>query len=311
MAYSPSDLAPGLIREMLTGIVEEEQSIVDQIWRRIDRPTRLTGNINIRGTGATVAKGLNQGLAPLEAAQPYSYTNDFVQFVCKAYVGYGLLSDEERNDHDASFDEDAVAAELATAYRDANTSLDLAAMADLTSTALNTEFNVTSTGGGVWSDGGTASTLAADLRQVREVTAPNSDTIIIGRTGRNLMMEHEDFLATASATGNYYAGGTAAYQALRNWLQSVIGFTNVHFLEKLYDSAAVDADPSLAYIGADVIWIGHGEDLINVHPRSPINDAAEVVRDVDRRAHKIAVTRYDDTIRPTQLKGATLTNYTS
>lgn len=306
MAFSVSGFPEGLVREMLEGIVEEETAFADSVMgRKITERSAMSGRIPIRGTTGGVGRGENRALAPLEEAKAYAYNVTFAQYNAAAYVGYGLLSDEEKNDAGYFFNEDALGLEMRTARRDANTGLDRDFDTLISSTSLNTEFDVTSNGG-TWSG---VSTMAANLRTLREVTSPGATDIIIGRAAKNIMSDNDDFLATPIG-GNAYAGGSGEEQLLAEWLKRYCGYTNVHFFERLKNTAGIGATAALGYHFDLGVWVGYADDLVMVSPQNDEQNSLEIERVTRKRATEIQFTRYDDMIRPTLLKGATVTNLT-
>lgn len=309
MAFSTAGFPEGLIREMLEGIVEDETAFADgSVGRRITEKTSMSGRIPIRGTQGGVARGQNRKLGPLEEAKAYNYGVTFVQYNAGAYPGYGLLSDEERNDAEYFFDRDAVELEIRTATREANTGLDRDYGDLLADPVVNQPFDVLVDGSGNWGVSTTA--MANDLRNLREVIVPKADTIIIGRQAANLMLNNDDLLATPLG-GNAYVGGTGAKELLAEWLVRYIGFTDVQYMERLYNSSDVAVDEgneTLEYIFDFGVWVGYGDDLVLVHPNAPDQDTLEIERVTRKRAHEIQYVRYDDLIRPSLKKGATVQN---
>lgn len=310
MAYQIASLPDiGTVQEVLDGIIQETPSAADRLCRRVgDNKTALSGKIAIRGTTWTVTRGENRNLAPLEEANDYEADISFVQYNAGAYVGTSLLSDEERNDANAIADLDAYAQSLETARHDANTGLarDLAAVLKDTTATVNQSFNVTSAGNGVWDASGAE--MDTDLRTVREVTVPGADMIVIGRGARQTMIKNDQFLASELG-GNQYADGSGRYGALTQWLRDYTGFSRVEYFDTLYNSAALAADPTLAYIFDNDIWVGYSDDLVLVHPNSPIQDTQEANRITSKRAWKLQYSRYDAIIRGSAAKGVVLTDF--
>lgn len=304
MAFSTAGLPEGVIREMLTGIVADELAFADEVCRRVTGRAAMTGRIPIRGTAGGVGRGENQALAPLSEAKAYDYEVSFAPYTAAAYVGYGLLSDEEKNDSTYFFDEDAINLEMQTARRDANTALDRSLSSALSSVTLNDALNVTANGG-AWDSG--TSTPAANLREAREELAPHSDTIIIGRAAANALMDTDDFLATPIA-GNAYDGGVGNQPLLELWLKQYLRFKNVYIFDRLALSSGVNQANVIEHLFDDGVWVGYQDDLILVHPDNDEQDSLEIERVVRKRAYEIQHTRYDDIIRPSLIKGVTLTN---
>lgn len=306
-AFDISDFPDGLIREMLTGILTRETSFADELCgRQYRQKTSLTGGVPIRGGKATVARGENQGLRPGAEAKPYTYDVSSATYEALAYVGYGTLTDEERGAAGYYYDQDAVALEIETAVREANTALDLKLEAVLESTTLNTEFALGSNGGD-WDDFGASSTMFQNLRTLRQVTVPGADTIILGRNAENTMLQHDDFLASEIA-GNYYAGGSGEESVLHAWLRQYIGFTNVFKFDRLYNADTDPADDiNYTYAFDNGVWVGYADDLVLIHPDWEDQDKVEVERVTRQRLHEIQFSRYDDIIRPTTKKGAIVT----
>lgn len=293
------DFPAGLISEMLTGIVEEETSLVDEIFVPWDRTTVLSGNIIIDGSESGLARGENQGLGPMVSAKEHRGAIGTAPYNAKAYVGKSLLADESVNNFEA-IGEDAMALELTKARRDANTALDRYAFDTvLASTVLNNTFAAVA----LWSDLGVASKPVAEIRKARQESAPGADTAILGRKVVNGLMEHPDVIAELS---NFNAG-TSDETFLENWLKRKFGFTFVHFLEKKYNSGAVGT-ATASYIGDTLAWFGHASNIINVHPKSSIQDTVDQLRLVDPRALLTQYARYDDPIRPVKELGCVITS---
>ena len=309
--FQLNGLAPDLIREMLTGIIEAETAFADvACGNQFRQVTALAGNIPVLGSGATLGtiEGY-AGLVPGEAAPGEEYDVTYAAYTARARSGKGILTDEQRNDFTAMFGEDAVESALRTARQNANTRLDKFLETKLSSTSLNTEFAAGGVGGLTWKS--SSSTMAADLRKCREETAPGADTIIIGRALRSVMLDNDGLLGSA-LTGNQYAGGTGNTTALEAWLKEYIGFDRVLFFDKKYDSSGGrGATPAVSYLFDALGWVGYADDLVLVHPTGPSNDLAEIERAAEVRSHVIQYTRYDDILRPTVLKGAVLTGFTA
>jgi hypothetical protein len=309
--FNLNGFPPDLIREMLEGIVESEQAFADTACGQQFRlQTALAGNVPVKGSGATLGTTEGyEGLAPGEVAPGEEYDVTYVAYTAKARVGKGILTDEERNDYSAMFSEDAVEGALRTARINANTRLDKYLETIIASTSLNTEAPAGTGFGPTWKS--TSSTMASDLRIMREVTAPGADTIIIGRALKNVMLDNDALLGSA-ISGNNYGGGTAANSILEAWLKEYIGFSNVLFFDKKIDSSGGrGAAPTVSYLFDTYGWVGYANDLVLVHPTGPINDLADIERAAERRAHVVQYTRYDDVIRPTKLKGAVATGFTA
>lgn len=311
MSYQLNGFPDDLIREMLTGIIETEVAFADTACgQQFRKQTSLTGSVPIKSSGATLGtiEGY-AGLAPGEVAPGEEYTVTSVAYTAKARVGKGILTDEERNDYDAMFNEDAVNAQLTTARQNANTRLDKYLETILSSTSLNTEAAAGSGYGPGW--GSASSTMAADIRKVRETVAPGADTIIIGRALKNVMLDNDALLATPIA-GNNYGGGTGAESILVAWLKQYTDFTNVLFFDKKYDSSGGrGAAAAVSYLFDSLAWVGYSDDLVLVHPTGPINDLVDIERKSEVRSHVIQYSRYDDILRPTLLKGAVMTGFTA
>lgn len=302
---------PDLIREMLTGIIESETAFADEVCGSQFRlVTSMTGSVPVLGSGATLGtiEGW-QGLVPGESAPGEEYDVTYASYLAKARSGKGILTDEQRNDFSAMFGEDAVESALRTARINANTRLDKYLEQKIQSTSLNTNFAAGGLGGLTWKS--TSSKMAEDLRKCREETAPGADTIIIGRALRSVMLDNAGLLGSA-ISGNNYAGGTGETTILTAWLKEYIGFENVHFFDKKFDSSGGrGATPAVSYLFDTYGWVGYGEDLVLVHPTGPANDLAEIERAAEVRSHVIQYTRYDDILRPTVLKGAVLSGFTA
>jgi len=311
MAASPGvdagSFPAGLIAEMLKGLVENENALVDDIFTAYERTTLLAGNITIDGSESGLARGVNQALGAGVDAKEHKGAIGSVAFDCRAYVGKSLLTDEARNNFEA-LDEDAMNRELTIAYRDANTALDRHAWDNvLASTSLNVEADVTALGNGnaAWDDGGTTSTPILDIRDITQISAPGADTAILGRKVANGLMVHPDVVAELSN----FSAGTESEDGLINWLKVKFGLTYVYIVKKLYNAGALGT-VTPTYIGDTVAWFGHKADLINVHPGSSVQDTAETFR-LTSRSMLTQVSRYDDPIRPTQTLGAIATNVTT
>jgi len=311
MAYQPGNLAPDLIREMLQGIVENEKSFADLVCgTQFRQVTQMQGSVNVRDSAATlgIVDGY-LGLAPAEESPGEEFGVTSVTYHAKPRVGKTVITDEERNDFDAAFGEDLVNDRMAQAYRSANTKLDKYLETKLSSTSLNEEFAAGSDGGGTWT--GATSTMADDLRTCRETFAPGADTIIIGRALRNVMLDNDGLLASPVA-GNYYGGGTGEASILEAWLKQYIGFKNVYFFDKMYNTGnARGGTPAVGYLFDALAWVGYADDLVLVHPSHAINDIAETERIVAKRTDLVQVARYDDILRPTLLKGSVITGATA
>ena len=300
-AFDIAGFPDGLIREMLTGIVEQETAYADVLCgRQFRQKTTLEGGIPIRGTKASVARGENRNLPPGAEAKPIRYDVGSVSYKAGAYVGFSELTAEERGAAGAYFDQDAVALEIETAVRDANTALDRDLDAMLQSTSLNTEYALSVD----WDDFGAVSSMFGDLKTLRQVTVPKADTIIIGRNAQNTMLQHDNLLAKV----NQYSGGAADPGILESWLRASIGFTNVFIFDRLYNS---DTDPSDAanndYLFDDSVWVGYFDDIVMVHPDWEDQDRVDVEWVTRRRLHEVQFSRYNDLLRPTQGKGAIVT----
>lgn len=298
----------GLIREMLVGIVEEEESLVDKIFgRQIRDLVAMSGEIPRDGTESGVARGDNQALKPGVEAEEGEGEVDTVSYNARAYVGE-YLTPEEVVATLAYYGEEGLARDLRAARRDANTALDRKVFGTagiLASTSLNNERDATSAGGGPWSDSGSNSNPVKDIRYAKQTGAPGADTVIVGLNPKNSLMIHSDVLADKM----YFGGaGTDNEEGLENWFKRKFGFRNVFFIEKLFNSAAKTKDPSLSYIGENLVWIGYHDDLCLVHPRHQINDQATQERVQKRRSWRTQFVRYDDAIRPTKEKGVVVTN---
>lgn len=309
--FNLNGLPSDLIREMLEGIVETETAFADTVCGQQFRlQTALAGNVPVKGSGATLGTTEGyEGLAPGEVAPGEEYDVTYVAYTAKARVGKGILTDEERNDYTAMFSEDAVDGALRTARINANTRLDKFLETKLSSTSLNAEAAAGTGFGPTWKS--TSATMAADLRKMREETAPGADTIIIGRALRNVMLDNDALLGSA-ISGNNYGGGTGQTTILEAWLKEYVGFANVHFFDKKIDSSGGRGEsPTVSYLFDTYAWIGYSNDLVLVHPTGPINDLADIERKAEVRAHVIQYTRYDDILRPTLLKGAVATGFTA
>lgn len=300
-----------LIREMLVGIIEDEKAFADEACGTQFRlVTALNGSVPILGSGATLGtiEGW-EGLVPGQSAPGEEYDVTSVTYSAKARSGKGILTDEQRNDFTAMFGEDAVESALRTARINANTRLDKFFESKIESTSLNTEFAAGGLGGLTWKSA--SSTMAADLRKCREETSPGADTIIIGRALRSVMLDNDGLLGS-SISGNNYAGGTGETTILTAWLKEYIGFSNVLYFDKKYDSSGGrGAAPAISYFFDTKAFVGYSDDLVLVHPTGPANDQAEVERVAEARSHAIQYSRFDDVLRPTKLKGAVLAGFTA
>ena len=294
----------------MQGIVETETAFTDLVCgKQFRQVIQMQGSVNVRDSAATL--GIIDGylgLAPGEESPGEEFGVTPVTYHAKPRVGKSVITDEERNDFDAQATEDLVNDRLTQAYRSSNTKLDKYLETKLSSTALNEEFAVGSDGGGTWTG---TSTMADDLRTCRETFAPGADTIIIGRALRNVMLDNDGLLASPVA-GNYYGGGTGETSILEQWLKQYIGFKNVFFFDKMYNTGnARGGTPAVGYLFDALAWVGYADDLVLVHPSHAINDLAETERITSKRSDVVQVSRYDDILRPTLLKGSVITGATA
>lgn len=298
-------LSPSVKRDTLTGIVEVEESPFDAIVKSVGRSYEdkedLVGEIPTFGSGMTLGQGNNQSLGLGEEAMPVMGEIAMTAYDCAPNVGVGSLYDKHKARLEITTPMKALTYLQTMAVRDANLAYSRVWAALLT----NSTYNKTFAAAANYDDGGATSDPTADLKRAKSTETFRADTVIMG-------FDVVDGLSTHPHIVSNYAmydsdGGAVEWGAVIAYLKE-LGFKNVFIIDIIYNSAPLGATPVETRLAADLLWVGHGDDLVNVHPKFDEQDSVEEMRYPNKRKTEIYYNRWDAPKRPTKTKGCYITN---
>lgn len=296
MSFDYGSIPAQVLREITKGLITEEVSLFESIATPKRDRTTLSGSFPRMTNGSTMSRAENSGLAPGARAKPHGGALATVTYNCLAYVGYDIITDEERNDVGA-YGEDLLANRIRQARADANLNIDLAGATALASTTFNETFTASNT----WDDY-TNGTPLEDMLEAKYTKCPGADMIVYGPGVFRALQASPDLLAEVSN----YSAGQLDFNGLNAILAAKLNIpvANIHFIEKYYNSAVEGQTEVTAYVGNGLFWMGRRNDFLMIDPvNADVNNLTEVQRIVNGRSHEVQHTRYVDFVRPTKQTG--------
>jgi hypothetical protein len=266
-----------------------ELAAADLICSKASGKTTLAGSFPVRTK--LLARGENGGLGRGAEAKSHDQAAESVIYECLAYVGEVEFFEEDEIDWDA-FGESEMTEAGKAAYADCNLAVDLKLQSVLTSTSLNTEFDVTSDGNGAWSDGGTASTPLDDLYNVL-VQFPGLDTLVFGAETERYLASHPDLIAEVSN----FNGGQLDFSAVVGVLARKLGLdpSKVHSLRnRFYNTAADGAPEVIGNLMGSGLWFGTSANLHMIDPKHARNGEFRFIPEERKRMTVAQMKRYID-----------------
>lgn len=259
--------------QVLHGLEGEAESISRQICRTVDKDIR-------KGTHPTkdqkddvgrskrddeASRGVAEGDKLPRNDQDFGSNLDFK---CLRYGREEDLRDAQvetvENTTDLTPLEDAVRG----AKRDTASDLDQELKSVLTDTNKNETFDVTSVGGGKWSNASSSSPLK-DIRKARSKIGGAPDTLCLGDTDVENLQDNEDILAESSNFAAGFAGDGDLANLIRRKFRN---FETVIIGDVLFDDANPEGKSfSLNYKLSDTSWMGYRRGLLlfEFTPMSP------------------------------------------
>lgn len=269
---TPDRIPQSTLDEVTRGHDQPGGSIADQVCHRRTDVDAIEGTAPFLENEATVRRGLNRDLAPLEDPKPERGGMGEISYLCKRQVGMAEIADET-DVQMSSYDIDAVDHWVAEAEKDADTAVDLKFAEVIVDTIENLEFNATADGNGAWDDPENGTPLQDCVDMSDEV--PHATDVIAGREVVSALRKHPE---TAGEIFNYSGGGVVTTGHIRNLLADIfdVDAENVYLLtDRTFNEADLGEDYSLGFIAGQAFWAGAGWDLQLFDPNHPKNRNTE------------------------------------
>ena len=304
ISFDIGSIPEQVLRSIALGQITEELSFADMVCTRVTERTTLNGSVPILNDKATLGRLDDTGLSPGVAPKEHGGAAGVTAYACLAYAGLDFVTDEERDDLGV-YGIDMIENRARQARINSNLKIDARLSTQLSSTALNGEFDCNVDGSGEWDDYVNSDPLK-NMIDARRDKVPGADTIIIGPEVYDALVGHPDIIAEFSQ----FNAGSLDYDGLAALLKRKIpGIRDVYHFEKFYDTAERGDAFSIGYLFAQGAWMGHKRDLIMVDPaNADVNNKLDIERDAKRRGHDVQYVRYIDIIRTHLSLGVTFTN---
>ena len=300
-------LPPGLVRQAFVGLVNDnpQQAFADTACREVP-VTDTDGNATIIPSVSTLPRNHDTGLP--EGATPETRSTKGIKlpYSLLRYMGISSITAGDKQDF-TSRGYDAAQEELALAWQEANTKLDLRLEKVLEDTESNETFDVDGDGGGQWNTA--TNNPFGDIRTVLREVCPGADTVIYGRKIRDTLAQNSNFIAESS---QFDAGAIGEDEVSQMIVNKIGDITRALFFDSFYELAP-DKDglgDERQHIFDTGLWVGYGDHLAKFEMRGSELESPRLITDEDKLAEVeyYGVVRRCDIRRGDEAKGVTFTN---